>query len=103
MFGASLGPTLIKLNGKRRVSRLFLLLNALCMLFNCLKLVLNFPIFLIGRFGFGLCSGCLLSLLGQTLNDTIPDSVSQIYGIAPNLGICIGIYAGGFIPFLYMP
>jgi len=48
--GANLGPKLIKLNGKRRVSRLFLLLNALFMLFSCLKLVLYFPVFLIGRF-----------------------------------------------------
>lgn len=46
---------------------------------------------MVGRFGFGFCTGIQSMILGKALSETIPSSEQQRYMIWINVGSCLGM------------
>ena len=67
------------------------------MVANILKLFLWYPSLLVGRILFGIAAGITNFCYGKSLNETIPSSCSQDYGLLTNLGINMGIMVIGII------
>ena len=102
-IGSALADKLIVMHGKRNVVNLVYALNLVAICANCLKLILSFPAVIIGRFIFGLATGALNTVLGKILNDSIPNEVSQYYGLSTNSGLNAGILAISAIGAVLVP
>jgi MFS family permease len=84
---------------KYGIRRVLIITNVLNLAFCGLKLIENTHTIIIGRFLHGLGCGILNFCFGKALNDTVPDRVSQGYGMFTNSGICLGIFVSNFIGF----
>mmetsp|Transcript_5134 Transcript_5134/g.8730 ORF Transcript_5134/g.8730 Transcript_5134/m.8730 type:complete len:122 (-) Transcript_5134:1278-1643(-) len=76
---------------------------ALGFLANCLKLVLNYELILLGRFVLGITSGMLNVAFGKCLNETIPNEHMQTYTLWINSGFCLGIFLINLLQVLLVP
>ena len=77
------------------IRRLIITANLVAIAANLLKLYMTLPTMLIGRFIFGFTTGLMNFSLNKAINDTVPASHAQNYGLAVNAGICLGLFTAG--------
>jgi MFS family permease len=85
MIGGSIAP-------KIGLKKALILFNILSMIACSMKLVLNFPMIMMGRFLFGFCTGVQVFIMSKTLNDTVPPEHINFYGSFVNSGFCLGYF-----------
>lgn len=90
-------------NRKISMTQLLLICNINAIMSNSIKLVLIYPIILIGRFMFGLSCGILNMILSKAINETVPAKYVQSYGMAVNTGMCFGILLTNVLAAILIP
>ena len=63
----------------------------MAIIFNLLKLVESTWPILIGRLGFGICTGIQSLIMGKALSETVPSTEQQRYMVWINLSITFGM------------
>ena len=99
-FGPYLGGSIVHKIGLRNLLILSQFINVVA---NVVKIAsLWYPALLFGRFLFGTGSGIISFCYGKALNETVPISVNQTYGLLTNVGFNMGVMVCGFVS-LIMP
>ena len=64
---------------------------------NGVKMVLNYEVILVSRLFCGILAGMLNTIYSKLMVDSIPNEVSQEYGLSQNGGFGIGIFVIGVV------
>lgn len=105
-IGSLLGSKVIQVVQEREIMSLMKLLvcvNLFGIIANLTKIVMVYPLILLGRLLSGLAAGISQVMLFKFITETVPSETLQIYGQAINASICFGIAFSSLISIILLP